>query len=263
MKRDNFLEICKGVDFSAESNMEQNLEKLKAKILYEESIDMNTKRLKKPFTMVAVAAALLVISAVAVVASAPYWRRAEINILAGAEHISEFEVLICEETGATQWYTNMAQGEGAIIVEIDGVKRIMSDETEITTSLEDAKKYCRYPNRLWPTYIPKGFEFESATVHICPVRNPEYERAGLGMNLAFISGEEVLIIMYSAWDVEWGLPLWIPGEIEEITINGNIAGVSEGGVVIAAGEMAYVVMSAGPNVTIGQDVWLRVAEEMK
>ncbi|MCL2372533.1 MAG: hypothetical protein FWC78_03930 [Defluviitaleaceae bacterium] len=237
MKRLNegFLEKCRGVDFSADCDIEQGLMAIKTKL--QKETFMNKRRLRKPFTMEAIVAALMIITGVAVVMGNWYLQR-EVIFMRGDGTILNPEDGPFVTTGGAE--VRVEGSDEVFIIEV-----VAQDAT-----LEDALGHFPLENPLLPSYMPEGFVLHEAELST--------EDDWVALTISYTDGDGFIFIVISSWDSEWGLPTFSPYQ-EEIEINGRPAVIWDGIVRIVYGNMMYAVNS----VRVDEAVRMAVAQGLK
>ena len=256
--RDELLEKCRKVDFSAESlNYDKNLEALKSKLakIDEESLDMkNTKKIRRSMVVAASLAATLSLS-VAAFAAAPLWRQLETRITQGEQYVEHFERWVSED-GATMGASSIDPDASVpIIIEVDGEEELIMDIHHFD-NLNEALSLLAVDDPMLPSYLPEGFTFQRATFSISPIRNPENPYAANSVNIVYSNdkGSEIQLLI-SYYPAEWG-GMSIGGE--EITINGHRGEDAGGWMFVHPEDTLYSLSSRD----VDSSVLIRIAESL-
>jgi len=258
-----FLEKCRNVDFSVDCDVENNLKALKERLLLSEEENINmvkNRRFKRPAAVAAAIAAVLSLT-VAVAAAPSIWRYLDTRVMEGEEFLSEFVVKQSEEgytiTGMSIDRDALdAAGGGAIVVEVEGETMVLSDELHLD-SIEEALELLEIDNPLLPSYLPEGFAFERATFPVNPLNHPDQVGSATILNIQYTDGEATILLMVMAWDESGGMSIF--GDQRDITVNGHMAAVADGGLKAIINNVAYFI--SAPSLT--QDELIRIAESLQ
>jgi len=245
-----FLERCKKIDFSAESDSyEKNLEDLKNKLTNEERTTVN--RIKK--MPVAVAAALAVVLSLSVVGlAATAWRQLDTRIIQGEEYVRNFTVQEATDgSGIVMGSVDIdPDASGPIIAEVDGEEVVLwdaHDYDDLDAALARLSASLG-SDVIMPATLPQGFTFDNATYHA--------NVTALQINYTF--GGQELRIRISHYPEEWGIPQW-SATFEEVEVNGFSGKTGGGALWLQVGDVSYFFDGYNANLSYEQLVEIAVS----
>ena len=240
----DFLEKCRGINFSAESkSFEQNLEALKGKLLQNKETEhmRKNKMFKRPILIAAIVMAILILP-VGALAAGPVLRYLETRIIQGEAYISHLAVAEAED-GTTVLQIefephSQSPVQSPIVIEIEGQEHVLLDVNTFT-NMDEALELFAHANPPLPSYLA-GLSFSSAAFPVCPIRNPQEPMASRSILLTFANPAHSLNITITYFLEGYAeMPIW--GEnLQEVHINGTTALLGNGMLGLMVGDVMYL-----------------------
>ena len=232
--------------------------------LKKERLVVKKRRFTKPSVLVAVAIiTVLSLSAVAFAAVPAIMRQLETRVIHGEQFVNYFSEYTDGEFTVSGIEIDFDALEAAedrlIVVEVDGVTRIISDELHLD-SLDEAIGLMVMDNILTPSFMPAGFVFERATITINPLVHSVDTGAGTHMFADFSRRDENIRVQFTQWDTAWGMSVFSSDQVD-IVINGHQAAMGGGVVAMIANDIMYII-SINEDATVTQDELIAIAESL-
>lgn len=296
MKDDNknkeFIERNRKLDFSIEStHQEENLERLKTKLLdveKERGITMN-KKIKKPIAVVAAATAIMCFSVavygqdlIRIIKTVTLGNHAQYEVI---EDLKDFVTLpenlvgqIFDKKGNalsvypadTEALYNADGQEVIIYYDSDTEKAAiltMKEYEELQNykmtdfyDMEEGRGYfiCE---TFMPTYLPEGYFFEKISFYAGSKEEISADQgANKYMSVYYSNGKEEIYSQVRFMDEETGFGSSATKDIQKIEINGHEAVIDGNNLDIQIGDVMYMFMA---NENLSQDELIKIAESLK
>ncbi|MCL2854103.1 MAG: hypothetical protein FWE21_00630 [Defluviitaleaceae bacterium] len=238
----DFLKMCKAIDPSAGVDRQKQLATIKTKLEKEERFVMKkNKTFRRPIVAAAVLVGIMGLSVGAYAAVNGNWRQSEIRVLEGEQYVNEFFRKENLDEGIAMGGMDIDRyATSPIVIEVDGVAEVIQDLT-ILHDLDEALAKLTI-DVLQPAYLPEGFAFSYARFDVDPIRNPDHWSAGTSVALVFANGEQEFRLSVMYYPVGWELPQW-SATYEDLEINGSIARIGDGMLMMLTGEIGYTISS--------------------
>ncbi|GHU51476.1 hypothetical protein AGMMS49975_04990 [Clostridia bacterium] len=234
MGEDEFLEKCRQVDFSAESEHKREiLEKILNK---RENIKM--KKIGKKGTLVIAAAAVLV--------------------CASAFVYGGLRIFKTEKVGDYAAYTAAEETNNKDTSDISVTTRV--NETaggNYFKSLDDKKYFIT--EALLPSYLPSGYAFDAIEYFGDPTKSDD-PNVNKFMNLHYKNGDDEIIVMVRYMDESTAFEFVSNGDVTKIDINGNEAVQTANKLDIEINGVMYMLYG---NDSVGADELVKIAQSLE
>jgi len=106
--------------------------------------------------------------------------------------------------------------------------------------------------------MPEGFEFYRATFPVNPLIHTTQDRADCTMLIRFTNGDDIIQVMVSSWEEDWGLPMF-SGSQRDITVNGMSGAVADFVLLMYNNNVMYSIDSE----SLSQDELIQFAESFR